>query len=410
MSELDQVRIGWIGLGKLGLPCALVQAMAGFRVCGTDVNHSIKTYLQQKAIPYEEQGVNEALRAGHEILWYDSVAEVVENSDLVFIATQTPHDPRFEGCDPVPNDRRDFEYGFLKAAVLEATQFARVQKVFVVVSTTLPGTCEREITPIVARNQNVHFVYSPAFIAMGTTMHDFQNPEMVIMGSASSWALEQLALVHKAIHDAPIIPMQIVECELVKMCYNTFIGMKIVFANALGEICDNIGGDADMVVDALSHATTRIISDMYMRPGLGDGGGCHPRDQLALSYLASRTEMSIDIFGWLMHARDEQTRYIARIIEDAHHLTGLPVVICGAEYKPGTQLTVGSPSRLLKALLKVESTWFDGLANKPGVYVIGVASDENKNLKFPKGSFVIDPFGVVTPQDGVIVKTFGRRR
>lgn len=402
------MRIGWVGLGKLGLPCALVQASAGFKVCGTDINSAIEGYLKAGKIPFQEKGVEETLRSGVELTWFSTISEVVQNSDVVYVAAQTPHAPDFEGCTPTPNERRDFEYGFLVSAVESVVNCADHDITLVVVSTVLPGTCDREIVPLVERNKFIKFVYSPAFIAMGTTMDDFSNPEMVLVGTDSDEAYEVVAQVVSKIHNKPIVRISVIECEMVKMSYNTFIGMKIVFANAIGELCEKIGGNADRVIDTLAYATDRIISTKYLSPGLGDGGGCHPRDQLALSWLASRVDLSEDIFGWLMKTRDNQTKWIASVVTDVATVTGLPIRLLGKEYKPNTNLTVGSPSRLLMAFLPIGSEWCEDETEEAAVYVIGVKHDRYLEIQFPVGSYVIDPWGYIPRQDGVVVRQIGR--
>lgn len=409
MNSTDKPRIGWVGLGKLGLPCALVMRKAGFEVCGTDIDRRVSDYIEKGEIPYQEGGVADTFAAGYSIEWKENVESVVSNSDVIFVAVQTPHAPQFEGSTPTPDQRSDFEYGYLITAVREISRVASAAKIVVVVSTVLPGTCDRELGPILSRNSNLSFVYSPAFIAMGTTMADFSEPEMVIAGSSSSKALDVLKLIHSSIHNSPFIELSVIECELVKMFYNTFIGMKVVFGNTIGEVCDKVGGNADKVVSALGCATMRVISSKYMSPGLGDGGGCHPRDQLALSWLAQRLDLSVDVFGWLMRSRDAQTQYIVDLVNHYRAITGLPAFICGSEYKPDTNLTVGSPSRLLMSLFLEPPQWQVDEPDQPGIYVIGVRHSRYLTWLFPMGSVVIDPFGYIPHQRGVTVRAFGRR-
>ena len=403
------MKIGWIGLGKLGLPCALVQAQAGHQVIGTDVNQSVKSYLRDRWIPYQESGVLDAFEKGVQVGWRDSIVEVVNESEIIFVAVQTPHAPAYEGCSRTPDTTRDFEYGFLTSAFSAIERCVSSDKTVVIVSTVLPGTCGREIVPIAARNKHLRLVYSPAFIAMGTTMDDYRNPEMVIVGTDDDLAFENLKSVYAPIHDRPLVRLSIIECEFVKMAYNTFIGMKIVFGNALGELCEKLGGNSDNVLRALSLATDRLISAKYMKAGLGDGGGCHPRDQLALSWLAERTNLSSDIFGWLMRTRDDQTAWIASLAIDASETTSLPICVLGAEYKPNTNLTIGSPSRLLMSFLPEKANWADesNLVD-PAVYIIGVNHSRYISVQFPTGSYVIDPWGFIPDQDGVIVRRIGR--
>ena len=405
------MKVGWIGLGKLGLPCALVMAKAGHEVCGTDTNLEVARYLSEGQIPYREEGVAEAFREGHVVTWKESVADVLAASEIVFVAVQTPHAPEYEGCNTTPETSRDFDYSYLATALREIAREVARDTTVVVVSTVNPGTSSRIIEPILRRNSLVRYVYSPAFIAMGTTMADFSKPEMVIAGTNDDLAFSNLSSIHESIHNAPIIRLGISSCELVKMSYNTFIGMKIVFANTIGEISEKIGADADEVTEALAYATQRILSPKYLRSGMGDGGGCHPRDQLALSWLAERLDLSVDLFGFLMRARDAQEEWHAQLCLDASKLTGLPIRVCGREFKAESNLTTGSPSRLLMSLLSDSATWQDERpeSDSPAVFFIGVNHEHYRDWVWPQGSVVIDPWGYIPDQSGVVVRRLGRQ-
>lgn len=405
------MNVGWIGLGKLGLPCALVMAKAGHKVCGTDANAEVARYLSEGQIPYREEGVAEAFQEGHSVDWKDSVADVLTESEIVFVAVQTPHAPEYEGCNKTPETSRDFDYSYLATAVREIAKQVVTDTTVVVVSTVNPGTSSRIVEPILRQNPLIRYVYSPAFIAMGTTMSDFSEPEMVIAGTHDDVAFNNLSEIHKSIHNSPIVRLGITSCELVKMSYNTFIGMKIVFANSIGEISEKIGADADEVTQALSFATQRILSPKYLRAGMGDGGGCHPRDQLALSWLAERLDLSVDLFGFLMAARDAQEGWHAELCLDAANLTGLPIRICGREFKAETNLTTGSPSRLLMSLLEGSATWQDEHPDpdSPAVFFVGVNHARYVDWEWPRGSVVIDPWGYIPDQSGVVVRRLGRQ-
>jgi len=387
-------------------------ARAGHDVIGTDANPAVEDYLATGAIPYVEDGVRAAVESGVKVGWRSSIEAVVEESDVIFVAIQTPHAPRYEGCDITPDTKRDFDYGYLTAALRRVNQSCTKELTVVIVSTVNPGSSARELIPIFESNKFVKLVYSPAFIAMGTTMKDFSQPEMVIIGTSSDIAFEQVSKIHEAIHNAPILRLSIIDCEMVKMTYNTFIGMKIVFANTIGELCEKLGGDSDEVVRALSHATERIISPKYLSAGMGDGGGCHPRDQIALSWLAERMNLSVDIFGFLMTARDLQTSWQAQLCRESSEISGLPIRICGREYKAESNLQIGSPSRLLKAILGDDASWQDVPPNEdePGVFFIGVNHGRYRQWRWPFGSIILDPWGLIPDTAGVVVRHIGRRR
>lgn len=413
------MKIGFVGLGKLGLPCALAIELKGHAVVGYDTSMEVRHNIYKRIIPYKEEGAQEALLTSNIELW--DLEQIVMEADLIFVAVQTPHEPEFEGTTPLTRQRKDFDYSYLIEAVSMVAGIAKEKKReidLVVISTVLPNTVRDCISPLL--NEYVRLAYNPFFIAMGTTIRDFLNPEFILCGLDSEVTAEKLKTFYKSITDASFIRMNIAEAELTKVAYNTFIGMKIVFANTLMEICHRIGGmDVDVITDALKKANKRLISPAYLSGGMGDGGGCHPRDNIALSWLAQQLILSHDIFSDIMHCRENQTAYLAREVAVMQLNTGLPVSILGYTFKPETNLTVGSPAILLKNILKeldVEVKMFDPYidgpitanANKPEIYFIGTKHSEFVNYIFPKGSIVIDPFRYIPDQEGVEVIRIGK--
>jgi len=238
---------------------------------------------------------------------------------------------------------------------------------------------------------------------MGQTIADFLTPEFTLIGerlttSSTSKAGEILAEFYNTIQDSPKLRMTWDNAETVKMCYNTFIGLKIIFANTLMQICHNTpGGDCDVVYEALTQATDRLISKRYLRGGMGDGGACHPRDNLALSLLSDKLGLDYNLFDFVMTVREQQTEWLADLM--CQHT--LPKVIMGRTFKPNTDLTVGSPSILLANILKERGedvTFYDPVTDPimppkvPSVYLIGTTWKEFNKFDFAPGSVVIDPW------------------
>ena len=198
---------------------------------------------------------------------------------------------------------------------------------------------------------SAHLLYNPFFIAMGTTIPDFRDPEFVLIGTDGA-VPGPLIDFYKTIHERPAFVTTIKTAELTKVAYNTFIGLKIAFANTMMELCEKTGADVDDLVDALSLADKRLLSPAYLRGGMGDGGGCHPRDNIALSWLAREHNLSYDLFSALMECREKQTEWLASLIPDGD------VELMGKAYKPGTNLTVGSPATLLGNILSENGVTF----------------------------------------------------
>ncbi|MDE1924848.1 MAG: hypothetical protein KGH79_01550 [Patescibacteria group bacterium] len=411
------MKIGFIGLGKLGLPCAVAIDQKGHEVMGYDLNLS---RMQKETINYREtapDGVSPfepLLRKSN--LKFGSIDEVVRHGEIIFVAIQTPHEEKYEGTTRIPKQRVDFNYDHLVKGVKEvskAIEKSGKDRVVVIISTVLPGTIKKRILPHL--NKHVKLCYNPFFIAMGTTMRDFLNPEFVLFGVVDEKAAALAEKFYRTLHLAPFYPTSLENAELIKVSYNTFIGMKIVFANTMMEICHKLGGtmDVDAVTNALKLANERLISPKYLGAGMGDGGGCHPRDNIAMSWLARKLDLSYDFFDSLMTAREKQTEWLAKLMTEYK----LPKVILGKAFKPETNITTGSPSILLKNILeekKQKVTMYDPYLDGPmpiwtkkSVFFVGTKHPQFEKIKFPKGSVVIDPWRYIKKQKGVEVILVG---
>ncbi len=415
--------VGFVGLGKLGLPCALAMGSKGVQVVGYDIDPSVANYLRDKRIPYLERHVD-ALLAHTSLRVLPSVQEVVAQADLVFVTVQTPHRPEFEGRTPIPAEREDFEYAYLisacRAVVAAAEQLAK-QVTMVVVSTVLPGTIGHHVRPLLGRF--VRLVYNPFFIAMGTTVDDFLNPEFVLLGADVHEEDDVVGQLYRRIHDKPLVRTSIESAELIKVSYNTYISLKIVWANTMMEMCEKTGADVDVVTDTLARATDRIISPRYMRGGMGDSGGCHPRDNIAMSWLGRQLDLSFNLFDTVMSAREQQTHFLARLVQKWQRLTGLTVCLMGTTYKPETNLELGSAALLLGHVLQADygltmqtcdpyartELTISEAVSQTRVFFIGTRHDIWQRTAWPTGAVVIDPWGYIPDTPGVVVIRIGRK-
>ena len=411
------MNIGFMGLGKLGLPCALAMEEKGHSVCGYDIDDGVKTILETKKLPYREEGATERL-VNHNIDFVD-VMDVVKRSDIIFVPIQTPHDPRYEGTTRLPEERVDFDYEWLKSGLetlSKAIDENGEDKIVVIISTVLPGTVRREIKPILSKH--IKLCYNPFFIAMGTTIKDFTEPEFVLLGIDDKEALDTVKDFYATIHDKPVYECSIEEAEMIKVSYNTYITMKICLANVIMEAAhklDNV--NCDNVMKGMFLANERLISTKYLLGGMGDGGGCHPRDNIALSWMAKELGMSHDWYENLMICREKQTEWLGNMLITKAKETGMKPIILGKCFKKETNLTVGSPSILMKNMMKEHGVdaemydpWIDESSapiDEPAVFFIGTNHDAFLEYNFPKGSVVIDPWRMMTEQEGVELISVG---
>lgn len=305
---MNKKNVGFLGLGKLGLPCALSIASKGHDVWGFDIDPKVKEILETKKIPYREEGTPELLEKYN--INYTSIDEMVDNCDIIFVPIQTPHEYKYEGCTRIPDERDDFSYEWLKTGIKWLSDSIKNQdnnKVVIIISTVLPGTIEREIKPLISDNDKFKLCYNPFFIAMGTTVYDFLNPEFVLFGVDNEWAAQEAENLYKTLHDKPFYKTEIINAELIKVCYNTFIGMKIVYANTIMEICHKNGGNVDHVIGGLKLATERVISPKYLSGGMGDGGGCVKPD---FKINVNNTIYEIKDFYNKFHKNDEKNVFL----------------------------------------------------------------------------------------------------
>tara|TARA_B100000900_G_scaffold100235_1_gene82899 strand:- start:23828 stop:25072 length:1245 start_codon:yes stop_codon:yes gene_type:complete len=412
------MNIGFVGLGKLGLPCALaIDAVNEHSVKGYDPDERISDYLNNGEIPYREEGTAELLR-NHNIS-FTNLQEVIESSEIIFVPIQTPHDPLYDGITRLPETRVDFDYSYLVEGLKQISEVLdnlQEEKIVVVISTVLPGTIESQIKPILSKY--VRLCYNPFFIAMGTTINDFLNPEFVLMGIDDKDAAHKLKLFYKTLHNKEVFECTLDEAELIKVSYNTFITMKICLANTVAEMSHKLRNiNSDKVMDALKLANQRLISDKYLNGGMGDGGGCHPRDNIALSWLSQKVDLSYDWYENLMISREKHTEWLAELTIQKSIEKQMEIFILGKSFKKETNLTNGSPAYLLKHLIeeknhetKIYDPFIDNKIeefNEPRVFFIATNHDIFKDISFPAGSVVIDPWRMIDEQERVELISIG---
>ncbi len=324
------MNIAFIGTGKLGMPCAEEIAKAGHSVTGYDVAKVKSELVEVK----------------------DTIAEAVKFAKIVFVAVPTPHDPAYDGRAPTAHlEPKDFSYDIVKDVLRECDRVMNPAQMIVLISTVLPGTVRRELEPIVT---NTRFVYNPYLIAMGSVAWDFVNPEMVMIGTEDgdeTGDAKELVNFYKTVieNDPRYVVGTWDECECIKVFYNTFISTKLGLANMIQDVAMKQGNiNVDVVTDALAKSTKRIMGPQYMTAGMGDGGACHPRDNIALRWMAQELGLGYDIFDAIMNAREIQAKNLAEFLVAQAKEHDLPVLIHGEAYKPDVPYKDGSYSILVE--------------------------------------------------------------
>ena len=373
-------KIAMIGVGKLGQDCAEVMSEY-YDVVGYDIDPRSPSFPMRS-----------------------SIENAVYDRDIIFIAAPTPHDPAYGGEVPtshLPN--KDFDYSIVSGILAEVNKHVTKSQLVVLISTVLPGTVRRFLAPCIT---NARFIYNPYLIAMGTIKWDMVNPEMVIIGtedgSTTGDAKELIDFYEVFIAKNTRYEVGTWdEAESIKIFYNTFISTKIALVNMIQDVAETNGNiNVDIVTNALANSTHRIMGPAYMKAGMGDGGACHPRDNIALRYLADNLNLGYDIFDCIMQAREIQAERMAlRCLKN-----GTNVTIIGKAYKPKVPFINGSPSMLVGHYIEKHGGTVhyydpntgdtDLRAEWTHVYLIGYWDDfvKHVSMSLPAHATIIDPW------------------
>lgn len=406
------MQVAMIGCGKLGLPCAEVMSQH-YNVVGYDV---IKDPTAQ--IPL-----------------LDTIQEAVIGRNLIFVAVPTPHDPMYGGSKPIADlPSKDFDYSIVQQVLTEINKYVNKEQLVVLISTVLPGTVREHLEPCIT---NARFIYNPYLIAMGSVKWDMINPECIIIGTEDGSETGDAKLLvdfyKPLMKNEPRINIGTWdEAESIKIFYNTFISTKIGLVNMIQDVAEKNGNiNVDVVTDALKAATQRITGPRYLTAGMGDAGACHPRDNIALRYLAERLDLGYDLFHSVMHSRDQQAKNLALKLVKLAKEHNLPVIIHGRAYKPYVSYTIGSYSELVGHFVEAEgisvrySDPLTGdivsdytsavilLAHNPTVTYYGTGVEVKKDefyFIFGKNSIVVDPWRMISPSVDYEIIHYGNTR
>ena len=394
------MNVGFIGVGKLGMACAEVMSE----------QHTVTGY---DIYPKTSDKIKIAT----------DLKDAVLGQDIVFIAVQTPHDTIYGGEQPITHLKNvDFNYSIVENVLRQVNCWARPNQLVVLISTVLPGTTRERLRPLIT---NARFIYNPYLIAMGSVEWDMVNPEMVIIGtedgSVTGDAKELIDFYKPLMKNDPRYEVGTWdEAECIKVFYNTFISAKIGLVNMIQDVAVKQGNiNVDVVTNALAKSEMRIMGPKYMTAGLGDAGPCHPRDNIALRFLAEKLDLGYDLFDAIMHAREKQAKLMALSLVEQAELYDLPIFIHGKAYKPDVAYTEGSYSLLVGHYCEdfgYKPTYIDPLTESTvpqevkGVVLLahnrqvtygyaGVTAPQSQYCLFLKGSVIVDPWRAYTCTD-----------
>jgi UDPglucose 6-dehydrogenase len=389
------MNVGFIGVGKLGKDAAEVMAEK-HNVVGYDISEVQPENF--KMVP--------------------TIKEVCNGRDLIFVAVPTPHHPDYDGRYPTSHlENKDFNYDIVKEVLVEVNKHVSKDQLIVLISTVLPGTIRREFIELIP---NGRFIYNPYLIAMGTVKWDMVNPEMIIIGTedGSETGDAKLLLDFYKTFISEDVRYELGtwdEAEGIKIFYNTFISTKVALVNMIQDVAEKSGNiNTDVITGALERSTYRILGPAYMKAGMGDGGGCHPRDNIALRYMAQELGLGYDLFDSIMLAREVQAKNIATKLVVESNKRNLPIIILGQSYKPDVEYLDGSSSILVGHYC--ESSYggkykvqYDLETPIKGIYLLGHMG-KHHDYDFPDGSVVVDPWRSFKTDKNIEVIHYGNTR
>lgn len=370
---MTETAVSVIGLGKLGLPLAACLASKGINTIGVDLD-AAKVDATNKGIPaIYEPGLDELLKSARRRLSAtQDIRAAVMGSEMTFIVVPTPSEPDggfslkhiLSACDSIGRALRSKD-GF---------------HLIVLTSTVMPGATQDSVRPALEEasgkrcGTDFGLCYSPEFIALGSVIRDFLNPDFLLIGESDPASGDALEALYAQVCDTspPVARMSFVNAELAKLAVNTFVTTKITFANMLARICERLpGAQVDTVTSALGLDSR--IGPKYLKGAIGYGGPCFPRDSIALTSLATRIGAPALLAEATDTANREEVHRLADLVTSMLPPAGVAGIL-GLAYKPDTDVVEESQGLLLaQALVErgISTVAYDPAALEAAEHVLG---------------------------------------
>ncbi|MFH1036853.1 MAG: nucleotide sugar dehydrogenase [Patescibacteria group bacterium] len=364
---LNKRKISVVGLGKLGLPLAVCFASRGIKTLGVDINEKVVESLNHGISPIVEPQLQEFITKYRKNFRATAdIQKAITETDITVILVATPSDP--DG-----NFSNKYVESALKSLAKSLKKSRKEYHLFVISSTVMPGSINKRLIPIIekysGRKLNVGFGvgHVPDFVALGSVIRDFLNPDLVIIGESDKFAGDQISGVYGKLYEnePAVTRMPLASAEIAKVALNAYITTKISFANMLANICEKIpGADVDLITKGIG--ADRRISPYYFKGGLSFGGTCFPRDTKSFMRFAGEKKSDAGLIKEVEKINRFQDDHLADLV-----LRNLPknrrVSVLGLSFKPNTPVIIESPAiKLIKFLLTkgVKVTAYDSLAKE----------------------------------------------
>ena len=366
VGEVIRPRLSVIGTGYLGATHAICMATLGFEVLGVDVDESKIRRLAAGEVPFFEPGLPEKLREALDsgrLRFTTSYAEAAEWADVHFVCVGTPQAKNSNAAN----------LAYVESAFTELAKNI-TRKVLLVGKSTVPiGTAARltelvqSVSPI---GTELELAWNPEFLREGYAVQDTLHPDRLVFGVGSNWAEGQLRDAFAPILEegVPLVIADLATAELVKVAANSFLATKISYINAMAEVCETTGADVAVLAEALGYDSR--IGSRFLKPGLGFGGGCLPKDIRAFIHRAEELGVGQavaflrEVDGINLRRRTRTVDLVRELVGGS--LEGIRVAALGAAFKPNSDDIRDAPALDVARMLRTEGaivTIYDPEAN-----------------------------------------------
>lgn len=346
-----------VGMGYVGLTTALGFAKLGHNVVGVEIDRQKFAVIASGQIPIFEPELEallrEALSSGRLTLT-DSIESASQTRCVYFVCVPTPQD-----------DNGSADLTYVLSAVKEISDFAQEESLIVIKSTVPVGSGELLQSSI--KRNDLLFASNPEFLREGSALHDFMNPDRIVVGAESN-STAQLVLDLYANIDTQKITTTVKSAELIKYAANAYLASRLSFVNDIAALCEVVGSNVEDVVHGMGSDSRIGIS--FLKPGPGWGGSCFPKDTRALLSVGRENGVALDVVAASITSNQAAFVRVATRLKFllGGELSGKKIAIWGLSFKAGTDDTRDSPSlEIIKELLRrgCEVNAFDPVASAP---------------------------------------------
>jgi UDPglucose 6-dehydrogenase len=337
-------RIGIFGAGYVGLVTGACFAELGHSVVVRDVVPEKVERLRAGELPIHEPGLDELIERNRERLAFTlDVREAIEGAEFVFVAVDTP--PTYSG---------DADLSRVWTVVDELPRELGGTRTILVMKSTVPvGTGEKVRAALDARGlAAVGYASNPEFLAEGTALRDFMEPDRVVVGAFDEVDGERVAALYEGL-EAPLVRTTVPSAEMVKLASNAFLSTRISFINEIANVCELVGADVTEVARGMG--LDHRLGPHFLRAGIGFGGSCFPKDVSALKQLAGNSGYHFQLLSAVIEVNElQKRRVIGKLQRHLGSLRGKRVALLGLAFKPGTDDMREAPSLVLASRLLAE--------------------------------------------------------